>query len=105
MACQNQANVPNADTPDPSDPNANPGQAASSSGSQAATTASMPMARAPFHQAKLEIPLLNDSGDSYTCWCKTVTLVLKYRGLWDVIDGTSPTPDPAMDAQAHLDWS
>jgi hypothetical protein len=40
------------------------------------------MARAPFHQAKLEIPLLNDSGDSYTRWCKTMTLVLRYQGLW-----------------------
>jgi hypothetical protein len=63
------------------------------------------MARAPFHRAKLEIPLLDNSGDSYTCWCKTVTLVLKYRGLWDVVDGTTPAPDPATDTQAYLDWT
>ena len=62
-------------------------------------------ARAPFHQAKLKIPLLDDSGDSYTCWCKTVTLVLRYRGLWDMVDGTTPAPDPNTDTQAHLDWS
>jgi hypothetical protein len=94
--------------------NAPDGQAASGSGSQApqaadttvsGTTAGMPMARAPLHQAKLEIPLLDDSGDSYTRWSKTTTLVLKYRGLWDVVNGTSPAPNPATDAQAHLDWS
>jgi hypothetical protein len=63
------------------------------------------MARALFHQAKLKIPLLDDRSDSYTCWCKTVTLVLRYQGLWDIVNSTSPAPDPATDAQAHLDWS
>src|SRR6266851_3842199 len=107
-SCQSQANAP--DAPEAGDPNAS----TSGSGTQApqaanttipGTAPGMPMARAPFHQAKLEIPLLDDSGNSYTCWCKTVTLVLRYRGLWDVVDSTSPAPDPATDAQAHLDWS
>ena len=75
---RNQANAPDA----PGNPNT-----ASGSGSQATqatdttapgTAPGMPMARAPFHQAKLEIPLLNDNDNSYTCWCKTVTLVLRY---------------------------
>ncbi len=98
---RNQANAP--DAPEAGDPNAS----ASSSGTQApqaanttvpGTTPGVLMARAPFHQAKLEIPLLDDSGDSYTCWCKTITLVLRYQGLWDVVDGTSPAPDPTIDA-------
>jgi hypothetical protein len=33
-----------------------------------------------------------------------VTLVLKYKGLWDVVDGSTPAPSPT-DAQAHLEWS
>jgi len=96
---RSQTNAP--DAPDAS-------QSTSGSGSQTTNTGTAPgapTARAPFHQAKLEIPLLDDSGDSYTCWCKTVTLVLRYQGLWDVVDGTFPAPDPATDAQAHLDWS
>ena len=63
------------------------------------------MARALFHQAKLKIPLLDDRSDSYTCWCKTVTLVLRYRGLWDVVNGTTPASNPNTDTQAHLNWS
>jgi len=105
---QSQTNAP--DAPDTGNPNASQpaSQSASSSRSQATSTGTAPgtpTARAPFHQAKLEIPLLNDSGDSYTRWCKTVTLVLKYQGLWDVVNGTTPAPDPNTDAQAHLDWS
>jgi len=109
--CRNQANTPNPDAPDAGDPNTAAASGSRSQATQATNTTApgtapgMPMARAPFHQAKLEIPLLDDSGDSYTRWCKTVTLVLRYRGLWDVVDGTSPAPDPATDAQAHLDWS
>jgi hypothetical protein len=101
---QSQANAP--DAPDTGGTNANQ-PTTSGSGSQAASTTApgVPTARAPFHQAKLEIPLLDDSGDSYTRWCKTVTLVLRYRGLWDVVDGTTPAPDPTTDAQAYLDWS
>jgi len=105
---RSQTNAP--DAPDAGNPNASQptSQSTSSSGSQTTNTGTAPgalTARAPFHQAKLEIPLLNDSGDSYTRWCKTVTLVLKYRGLWDVVDGTTSAPDATMDAQAHLDWS
>jgi hypothetical protein len=104
LSLRSQANAP--DAPDTGGTNANQ-PAASGSGSQAASTTAPGVltARAPFHQAKLEIPLLDDSGDSYTQWCKTVTLVLRYRGLWDVVDSTTPTSDPTMDAQAHLDWS
>ena len=32
------------------------------------------------------------------------TLMLKYKGLWDIIDGSTPPPEPA-DAQDHLDWT
>jgi hypothetical protein len=81
---RSQTNAPNA--PDVSNPNASQpaSQSTSGSGSQTTNTGTAPgalTARAPFHQAKLEIPLLNDSGDSYTHWCKTITLVLKYQGL------------------------
>ena len=76
MARRNQTNAP--DAPDADDPNA----AASGSGSQVPqpgdATASGTQARAPVPGAKFEVPLLNDSGDDYTRWCKTVTLVLKY---------------------------
>jgi len=30
--------------------------------------------------------------------------MLKYKGLWDIIDGSTPPPVPA-DAQAHLEWT
>lgn len=33
------------------------------------------------HMTKFDILLLNDNRDNYTYWCKTVTLVLKYKGL------------------------
>ena len=79
----------------------------SSSGSQASNVAPLAPAKASSNPTKfeIEIPPLDDSGGDCTHWCKTVTLVLKYRGLWDVVDSSSPAPDPATDAQAHLEWS
>jgi len=78
--------------------------APSGSGSQA-TSATTPAPAKPQPQhTKFEIPLLDDSGDDYTHWCKTVTLVLKFKGLWDVVNGSTPTPS-LTNAQAHLGWS
>ncbi len=60
----------------------------SSSGSQASNVAPLAPAKASSNPTKfeIEIPPLDDSGGDCTHWCKTV-------------------PDPATDAQAHLEWS
>ena len=33
-----------------------------------------------------------------------ITLMLKYKGLWDIVDGSTPAPAP-VDAQGHLKWT
>jgi len=54
--------------------------------------------------SKYGVLLLNDNRDYYTHWCKMVTLVLKHRGFWDVVNGTTPAPNSATDPKAYLDW-
>ena len=53
-------------------------QANSSSGSGPQDTNAAPSvaAKPQPHHAKFDVPLLDDSGDDYTHWCKTVSLVL-----------------------------
>jgi hypothetical protein len=53
---------------------------------------------------KFKLHPLDDNGNNYTQWCKMTTLMLKYKGLWDIINGSTPPPVP-MDAQAHLEWT
>jgi hypothetical protein len=81
-------------------------QAHLSSGSRPQDTNATPsVATKPQPQhAKFNVPLLDDSGDDYTHWCKMVSLVLKYRGLWDIVDSSTPAPSPT-NTQAHLKWS
>jgi hypothetical protein len=54
--------------------------------------------------SKFDLPLLNDNGDDYIHWSNTVTLALKYRGLWDIADSSTPSPDANMDAMAYQEW-
>ena len=82
----------------------NQANSSSSSGPQDTNAAPSVATKPQPHHAKFDVPLLDDSGDDYTHWCKTVSLVLKYRGLWDVVDSSTPAPSPT-DAQAHLEWS
>jgi len=59
---------------------------------QATNTVPSAPAKSPFLHTKLKVPLLDDNGDNYTHWCKMITLVLKYKGLWDIVDGSTPVP-------------
>jgi hypothetical protein len=54
--------------------------------------------------AKSELCPLDNNGDNYMQWCKMITLMLKYKGLWDIINGSTPPPAP-VDAQAYLKWT
>jgi len=76
----------------------------SGSTSQAANAALLAPAKLQFQYTKFELCLLDNNGDNYMQWCKMTTLMLKYKGLWDIIDGSTPSPVPA-DAQAHLKWT
>ena len=53
---------------------------------------------------KFDLQPLNDNGDNYTQWCKMITLMLKYKGLWDIVNGSTPAPAP-VDARGHLKWT
>ena len=67
---------------------------------QAANAALSAPAKLPFLHTKLKVPLLDDNGDNYT----HITLVLKFKGLWDIVDGSTPAL-ATMNAQAHLEWT
>ena len=58
----------------------------------------------PFVPAKFELPMLDDDGDNYEVWSTTLTLALGNRGLWSIVNGTEPAPDPTTDAAAHQEW-
>jgi hypothetical protein len=76
----------------------------SGSTSQAANTALSAPAKLQSQHTKFKLRPLDDNGDNYTQWCKMTTLMLKYKGLWDIVDGSTPPPAP-VDAQAHLKWT
>ncbi len=78
--------------------------AASGSRPQATNATPPAPAKSQSQHIKYKVPLLDDNGDDYTHWCKMVTLVLEHRGFWDVVDGSTPAPDPVTDAQANVDW-
>ena len=61
-------------------------------------------AKLQLQHIKYKVPLLDNNEDDYTHWCKMVSLVLSYRGFWDVVDGTTPTPDYTTDSDSYLDW-
>jgi hypothetical protein len=69
------------------------------------STATPAPAKPSSQPSKYEVPLLDDNGDDYTNWCKMVSLVLAHRGFWDVVDGTSPAPNPVTQPDAYRDWS
>jgi hypothetical protein len=71
--------------------------------SPAPLTPPVPAKAFPQHM-KFDIQPLNDNGDNYTQWCKMIALMLKYKGLWDIVDGSTPAPVP-VDAQGHLEWT
>src|SRR6267142_2607639 len=51
-----------------------------------------------------KVPPLNDGGEDYTQWSRMMKLVLRQRGLWDVVNGTSTAPNPS-DAVAFEIWN
>ena len=48
--------------------------------------------------------MLDDDGDNYEIWSKTLTLALRKRGLWPIVTGTKTAPDPTTDAAAYEEW-
>src|SRR6266851_7614627 len=77
----------------------------SSSGQQASNNTVPPaLAKPPPNYSKFDLPLLDDNGNDYIHWSNTVTLALEYRGLWDIVDSTTPSPNATMDAAAYQDW-
>ncbi len=70
---------------------------------QAANAALSALAKSHQH-TKFNLHPLDNNGDNYTQWHKMITLMLKFKGLWDIIDGSTPVP-ASTDAQAHLDWT
>jgi hypothetical protein len=83
------------------------GQTNAPSGSRhQASNNTMPLAsvKSPPSYSKFDLPLLDDNGNDYLHWSNTTTLALKFRGLWDIVDGTTPTPNAAMDAATYQDW-
>ena len=76
----------------------------SGSMSQATNTTLSAPAKLQSQHTKFKLCPLNNNGDNYTQWCKMTTLMLKYKGLWDIVNGSTPPLAPA-DAQAHLEWT
>jgi hypothetical protein len=66
--------------------------------------APIPPAKPQLQHIKYEVPLLDDNVDDYTYWCKMVSLVLGYRGFWNVVNGTTPAPNYTTDPDGYLDW-
>ena len=81
------------------------------SGSQARTTdgtaprtGSGTAASEPFVPEMYELPLLDDDGDNYDLWSKALSLALRHRGLWAIIDGRETAPDETADPTGHDEW-
>jgi len=57
-------------------------------------TLSAPPALAKSHlqHMKFDLQPLNDNGSNYSQWCKMIILMLKYKGLWTIVDGSLPAP-------------
>src|SRR6266851_8147401 len=70
--------------------------------SQTSNATPIPLAKPQLQHIKYEVPLLDNNGDDYIHWCKMVSLVLEHRGFWDVVDGTTPTPDYTANHDAYL---
>jgi hypothetical protein len=51
-----------------------------------------------------EVAQLNDKGTKYMLWSHTMTLVLRQRGLWDVVSGKDKAPDVNTDPTAYDSW-
>src|SRR5712671_2701062 len=66
-------------------------------------TPPVPAKPLPQHM-KFDLRPLNDNGNNYTQWCKMITLMLKYKGLWNIIDGSFLTL-ALTDSQGHLEWT
>jgi hypothetical protein len=58
----------------------------------------------PFVPATYELPLLDDDGDNYELWSKALSLALRNRGLWAIINGRETAPDETADPTGHEEW-
>ena len=65
----------------------------------------LPVPAKPLPQhMKFDLQPLNDNGDNYTQWCKMITLMLKYKGLWTIVNGSFLAP-VSTNSQGHLKWT
>jgi len=58
----------------------------------------------PYIPGKFELPILNNDGSNYELWPRAVTLALRNRELWHIVNGTETSSDMTTDAAAHDDW-
>jgi gag-polypeptide of LTR copia-type len=57
------------------------------------------------HPHIYDIPPLEDDWNNYLSWKYQAEMVLSLQGLWAIVDGTLPKPDPSADPTAVADWS
>jgi hypothetical protein len=55
-------------------------------------------------QMRYDVAQLDDDGKKYTAWARTMMLVLRRRGLWNVVSGVAPAPDATADPDAYEAW-
>ena len=58
----------------------------------------------PFIPAKYDPPELDEHGKNHDLWSKALTLGLRNRGLWHVVNGTEHAPDETIDVTAYDNW-
>jgi Domain of unknown function (DUF4219) len=52
---------------------------------------------------RYEVPLLNDKGDNYTNWSRTMKLLLQMCGLLGIVDSTTLAPDQTADPTGYAE--
>ena len=53
---------------------------------------------------KFDLPFLEDDGDNYNLWSRALTLALRNRKFWPIVNGTELAPDEATDPAGYEDW-
>lgn len=49
-------------------------------------------------------PLLENDGDNYLSWEHHTRSVLRIRGLWEIVNGSIPIPDPSAPPNERAEW-
>ncbi len=89
-------------------PSGSPAPQVSGSSAQTQGVSSPPtgssIAVKPFVPAKFDLPMLDDDGDNYDLWSKALTLALRNRGLWPIVNSSETPLDQTADPAAHDKW-